>query len=223
MKHTPLFYLYTIPPQQISMKVKLAFVSGLDLIYIHKPYPLSHTGLTLPTLSKKTSPTPQHMVKQVFSVKRQFLKETGVRFVFPPAHELFQNQTIMQRTWSKEWIQPPHDKTNKMACAPSKDRCPHKESLGPLANHWVHSGDSDQTERMPRLIVVFAGRTCHFVGFVMRRLNCLRNKAFPKKGLYNWATSWENLFCHMWTTKKQISLRIGTVWPAPLLFAALMV
>ena len=25
---------------------------------------------------------------------------------------------------------------------------------------------------MPRLIWVFAGRTCHFVGFVMRQLNC---------------------------------------------------
>ena len=31
--------------------------------------------------------------------------------------------------------------------------------LGSLANHWVHSEDSDQTGRMPRLIWVFAGRT----------------------------------------------------------------
>ena len=29
--------------------------------------------------------------------------------------------------------------------------------------------DSDQTWQMPRLIRVFAGRTGHFVGFVMRR------------------------------------------------------
>ena len=29
--------------------------------------------------------------------------------------------------------------------------------------------DSDQTRRMPRLIWVFAGRTCHFIGFVTRR------------------------------------------------------
>ena len=43
--------------------------------------------------------------------------------------------------------------------------------LGSLATHWPHSEDSDQTVRMPRLIRVFAGRTCHFVGFVMRRLN----------------------------------------------------
>ena len=33
------------------------------------------------------------------------------------------------------------------------------------------SEDSDQTGRMPRLIWVFAGRTCHVVGFVMRRFN----------------------------------------------------
>ena len=39
-----------------------------------------------------------------------------------------------------------------------------------LATHWAHSEDSDQAGRMPRLIWVFAGRTCHFVGFVMRRL-----------------------------------------------------
>ena len=34
----------------------------------------------------------------------------------------------------------------------------------------VGSEDSDQTGHMPRLIWVFAGRTCHFVIFVMRRL-----------------------------------------------------
>ena len=32
------------------------------------------------------------------------------------------------------------------------------------------SEDSDQTGRIPRPIWVFAGRTCNFVGFVMRRL-----------------------------------------------------
>ena len=33
------------------------------------------------------------------------------------------------------------------------------------------SEDSDQTGRMPSLIWVFAGRTCHFVGFLVRWLN----------------------------------------------------
>ena len=32
------------------------------------------------------------------------------------------------------------------------------------------SEDSDQTGQMHWLIWVFAGRTCHFVGFVMRQL-----------------------------------------------------
>ena len=36
----------------------------------------------------------------------------------------------------REDYEPPHDKTNKMACAPSEDsdqnlRCPHEESLDP--------------------------------------------------------------------------------------------
>ena len=39
-----------------------------------------------------------------------------------------------------------------------------------IATHWAHSADSDQNGRMPRLIWVCAGRTCHFVGFVMLRL-----------------------------------------------------
>ena len=42
--------------------------------------------------------------------------------------------------------------------------------LGSLATHWAHSEDSDQTGRMPRLIWVFAGCTCHFVGFVTMQL-----------------------------------------------------
>ena len=37
------------------------------------------------------------------------------------------------------------------------------------------SEDSDQTGWMPRLIWVFAGRTCHFVGFVRRWLTCWRS------------------------------------------------
>ena len=43
----------------------------------------------------------------------------------------------------------------------------------------AHSKDSDHTGWMPRLIWVFAGCTCHFVGFVMRRLK------FKNKNLQN--------------------------------------
>ena len=71
-----------------------------------------------------------------------------------------------------------------MTCAPSEDlaqpghppslislRCLHEETLDP----WLlieHTAKTDQTRRMPRLICVFAVHTCHFVGFVMLRLNC---------------------------------------------------
>ena len=44
--------------------------------------------------------------------------------------------------------------------------------LGSLTTHWAHYKDSDQTGQMPKLICVFAGCTCHFVGFVTRRLKC---------------------------------------------------
>ena len=53
--------------------------------------------------------------------------------------------------------------------------------LGLLVAHWVHSEDSDQTGRIPRLIWVIAGRICHFVGFVMQCLKCWK---FRKIGMF---------------------------------------
>ena len=38
-----------------------------------------------------------------------------------------------------------------------------RRKLGYLATHWVHSEDSNQTGRMPRLIRVFAGSTVIFL------------------------------------------------------------
>ena len=80
-------------------------------------------------------------------------------------------------------FEPPHAKPTKWHLRPAKTQislgiCPiWSESslsvwrnLGSLAIHWAYSEDSDQTGRIPRLIWGFAGRTCHFVGFVTRRL-----------------------------------------------------
>ena len=61
----------------------------------------------------------------------------------------------------------PHDKTNKMGCAPSADwasvwslsSLSAWRKLGSLATHWAYSEDSDQTGQIPRLIWAFAGRT----------------------------------------------------------------
>ena len=54
--------------------------------------------------------------------------------------------------------------------------------LGSLATHWVHSEDSDQTGRMPRLICVFAGRT-----LILLVLSCRGSYFFCRK-------SWKLLF-----------------------------
>ena len=80
----------------------------------------------------------------------------------------------------QNWFEPPRDKTNKMTVGPAKTHI----SLGIrpvwsvslLCTQWIakdprflyaDSEDSDQSGRMPRLIWVFAERTCHFVGFVL--------------------------------------------------------
>ena len=47
--------------------------------------------------------------------------------------------------------------------------CAQKVVKGPMFLH-ADSEDYDQTGRMPRLIWVFTGRTCHCVGFVTRQL-----------------------------------------------------
>ena len=46
------------------------------------------------------------------------------------------------------------------------------------------SEDSDQTGWMPMMIGVFAGRTCHFVGFVMRWLKCACTASWPETWLF---------------------------------------
>ena len=72
------------------------------------------------------------------------------------------------------WFEPRHDKTSKMTCAPSEDsdQPAHPPSLiriFAVRFLYTDSEDADQTGRIS-LIWVFAGRTSHFVGFVMLRL-----------------------------------------------------
>ena len=89
------------------------------------------------------------------------------------------------------WYEPHRDKTNKVTVRPVKTQI--SLSIRPgwsessLCAQWVakdpnflHADceDSDQTGRMPRLIWIFAGRTCHFVGFVTMRLIYSRTRAW---------------------------------------------
>ena len=57
----------------------------------------------------------------------------------------------------------------------------------------------EQTGRMPRLIWVFAGRTCHFVGFFTRRLNCWWFMLARYLGPDNWNSC---LFHYIYTRQR---------------------
>ena len=72
----------------------------------------------------------------------------------------------------KRTIQPQYDKINNLHLRPSTQSdqsslCPLRVAKDPRFLH-ADSEDSNQTGRTPRLVWVFAGRTCHFVGLVVR-------------------------------------------------------
>ena len=78
--------------------------------------------------------------------------------------------------WATSWQNQQND------CVPNEDRsawASAQSDQSSLCAQWVatrtsllhaDSEDSDQTGWMPRLIWVFAGCTCHLVGFIMRQL-----------------------------------------------------
>ena len=89
-----------------------------------------------------------------------------------------------------------HDKTNNMACAPSEDSDQPGRgwSESSLCAQWVakvsflhaDSKNSYQIARMPRLIWVFTGRTCHFVGFIMLQLIWNNSKHTVLRSPFTW-------------------------------------
>ena len=92
-------------------------------------------------------------------------------------------QTTTTPLRSYLWYEPPRDKTNKMACATSEDsdQPGHPPSLirvfaVRMKKASVLSYPLNAQRRLwsdwadAQADLVFAGRTCHFVGFVMRRL-----------------------------------------------------
>ena len=145
-----------------------------------------------------------------------------------PLHWSYFHQNKNLKIKSQRINEPPHDKTNKMACAPSKD--------------------SDQPGHLPRRNWKILTKTKH------RQYQCkhssnwaIKTHCRPVRYTLNWQKKYKYRFkifhfgqkynhcqnraemkprhektClyHIQTTKAQISLRIRTVWPAPLLFAA---
>ena len=105
------------------------------------------------------------------------------RFSRDKAHIFFRN--LLRKLEGLQYFlsESSHDKTNKMTVHLAKTQislgiCP-VWSESSLCPQWVaknpsllhaDSKDSDQTRQMPRLICVFAGRTCHFFGFARRWL-----------------------------------------------------
>ena len=131
--------------------------------------------------------------------RSSLLKKTSRISAATLAWLLYLDRARVQRVWvyiccpqDQSVREPPHDKTNKMACAPSddSDQPGHSPSLIRvfairMKKAWVHSYPLSAQRRlwsdwadaqadlshhwahMPFLIWVFAGRTGHIVGFVM--------------------------------------------------------
>ena len=86
------------------------------------------------------------------------------------AWKSLQNGMCAQRRLRSAWASAQSDQSSLCAQWVAKD-----QSFQWVAKDqsFCHADieDSDQTGWMPRLIRVFAGRTCHFEGFVMRWFN----------------------------------------------------
>ena len=100
--------------------------------------------------------------------------------------------------------EPTHDKTNKMTVRPANSHQPgHLPSLIRVfvCAQWVakdprflHADSKDWSDwQMPRLIWVFIGCTCHFVGFVMRRLKCFLEQEVFCVFLLRFYSPWDYL------------------------------
>ena len=81
--------------------------------------------------------------------------------IFEPPHKKNQqNGMCAQQNLISAWASAQSDQSSLSAW----------RKLQSLATNWAQSEDSDHTGRMPRLIWVFAGRTCHIVCFVVTQL-----------------------------------------------------
>ena len=118
------------------------------------------------------------------------LTDWSMRWYSRTNHNSFKLLPMFLRS-IEPWNEPLYDKTNRTTLRPAKTQI----SLGIRFLH-ADSEDSDQTGRMPRLIWIFAGRKCHYVGSVMRRLkwclfvwtDVLRRLGFEFDAL-NWSQS----------------------------------
>ena len=178
---------------------KQQYISDMIRLYPHYSWADSLNIWQLPfSISEKM---------RMISFNRRYVAvpESNQRLLDPQSDSLSMLGTQLQGIH-----EPPHDKTNKMAIAPSEDtyqpvhppslislHCPHEETFGPHT-HWAHCEDSDQTRRMPRLVGDFAGHKGHFVGFVMRWLTFRKCILIFASGFRNKPHFWRPCSIALW-------------------------
>ena len=120
-----------------------------------------------------TTKTQTCIVKTWFSASK-ISKSSGIKFQFNGIAIKF--EPVHVKTW------PVHTMKTRISLGIrpvwSETSLSTWRNLRSLASYWLHSEDSEQAVRMPRLIWVFTGCTDHFDGFVMHRLIC-KNKKNP--------------------------------------------
>ena len=75
-------------------------------------------------------------------------------------------------------------------------------NIGSSAIYWAQWEDSDQTRRMPRLIWVFDGRTCQFVGFCHEVAQSYIELDISNKQRWRITEHAQNIFSFQTTKKK---------------------
>ena len=122
-----------------------------------------------------------------------FTDNSGCVELIEKVHVNLLNETIFldQRQTFWHTNEPPHDKTNKMICVPSKDSelsLSAWRKLGSLATHLAHSEDwSEWADAQADLSLRWAHS--HFVGFVMRLLKCWFRCTCKYNVMVDWITS----------------------------------
>ena len=124
----------------------------------------------------------------------------GVNIIWAASWQNQQNGMCTQWRLRSAWASAQSDQSSLCAQWVAKD---------PSLLH-ADSEDSDQAGRMPRLIWVFAGRTCHFVGFVMRQFILpVYNKYNYKKLQVLWQS--QVLFWDAWFYFRQNKINFITI------------
>ena len=194
------------------------------VLHIDKIHKNDNSSLIIPTLSSKSYFIVHFRIRWkensseihahgIYRSVKLFLQPIKLREI-----------SIMMRSWNYDRIcsgnlKPTNNnkraaswqnqQNNLCALSDQSSLCAQWVAEDPMFLH-ADSEDFDQTGRMPRLIWVFAARTCHLVGFMMRRLKGV-NYGTPQRFLYcffNWHRSHamrKPVLCDMRKTKSHLA------------------